>query len=159
MASRAWLSSWPWPRSTTTWPPAIGTTSTEKIVIGGAETISNLAQLIDPLSEVRVALDVRVDGNPSLPAEIKTERLLYGGGLAVVGTKDNEITLPFALRSRVLFDDDAGELIFRGYYDGASPEYIKGDPLLLLNVMSNADQDRLRSLCTDPADTDELRQV
>ncbi|MBP8291854.1 MAG: PKD domain-containing protein, partial [Caldilineaceae bacterium] len=119
----------------------------EKIVIGGVETIANLAQLIDPLSAVSEEVDILIDGNPSLPAAIKTERLLYGGGMALVGTTDNEITLPFALRSRVLFDDAEGKLIFRGYYDGISPEYIKGDPLLLLNVMSQADRTRLQSLC------------
>jgi hypothetical protein len=119
----------------------------EKIVIGGVETVANLAQLIDPLSAVSEDVDIRIDGNPSLPAAIKTERLLYGGGMALVGTTDNEITLPFALRSRVLFDDATGKLIFRGYYDGVSPEYIKGDPLLLLNVMSQADRTRLQSLC------------
>ena len=40
-----------------------------------------------------------------------------------------------------------GVLVFRGYYDGTSKDYIKGDPLLLLNVMSPADKSRLLSLC------------
>ena len=83
-----------------------------------------------------------------------------GGGLSIVGnTDDPDLNLPFSLRSRVLFqdwpedvdgdDETNGSLVFRGYYDGTSPEYIKGDPLLLLNVMRLSDRERLKSLCTD----------
>nr|MBC8447967.1 VCBS repeat-containing protein [Chloroflexota bacterium] len=118
-----------------------------KIVIEGAEVQRSLAELIDPIGEARVEVGITINDNPALPEEIKTERLLFGGGLAIVGTTDNEITLPFALRSRITFDDIEGELVFKGYYDGASPEYIKGDPLLLLNVMSKSDQQRLEDLC------------
>ncbi len=60
------------------------------------------------------------------------------------------MALPFSLRSRITFEDtpqdidgdgDAhGVLVFKGYYDGTSPAYIKGDPLLLLNVMSDVGQ-------------------
>jgi len=46
-----------------------------------------------------------------------------------------------------LYDDINQELIFRGYYDGASAAYIKGDPLLLLNVMSESDTERLKAIC------------
>ncbi len=92
-------------------------------------------------------LELKINGSYVLPTHIKTQRLLFGGGLAIVGTTDYEEQLPFSLRSRILFDDSAGELVFRGYYDGASPEYIKGDPLLLLNVMSQSDKMRLRRLC------------
>ncbi len=117
------------------------------IVIEGSQTVDSLAQLIDPIGEVRVPLDVRINDNPALPTELKTERLLFGGGQAIVGTADNEITLPFSLRSRIGFDDLSGELIFRGHYDGTSSAYIKGDPLLLLNVMAASDRVRLQALC------------
>ena len=118
----------------------------KKIKLAGTEVQRSLTQLIDPVGEMRVPLELIVNGSPSLPTHIKTERLL-GGGLAIVGTTDYEEQLPFSLRSRVLFDNSAGELIFRGYYDGASPAYLKGDPLLLLNVMSESDKTRLERLC------------
>lgn len=126
------------------------------IILTGTEVMTSLAQLIDPVGELRVELPIVTgDGNPGLPENIKSERLLFGGGRAILGTTDNAITLPFSLRSRILFDEASGELIFRGYYDGASKEYIKGDPLLLLNVMSDADQSRLLELCpTGKADCD-----
>ena len=113
-----------------------------KIVLTDQEVQQSLVQLIDPLSEIRVSL-------PSpLPAAIKTERLLFGGGLAIIGNQnDLDLALPFSLRSRILYDDTNGELIFKGYYDGTSAAYIKGDPLLLLNVMSESDQSRLLALC------------
>ncbi|MBC8447965.1 MAG: right-handed parallel beta-helix repeat-containing protein [Chloroflexi bacterium] len=126
----------------------------EKIVIEGAEVQRSLAELIDPIGEVRVHLDMKINDNWSLPTEIQTKRLLFGGGQAVVGNKTNpDLALPFSLRSRILFDDSVGELIFRGYYDGTSPEYIKGDPLLLLNVMSKSDKTRLWSLCPGGGDS------
>ena len=68
----------------------------------------SLTQLIDPTGEVRVPLDLKINGSPGLPTHIKTERLLYGGGMAIVGTADYEEQLPFSLRSRVLFDDNNG---------------------------------------------------
>lgn len=127
--------------------PGVWNDVQQKIVISGSQTVRSVAELIDPISEVRVPLGIIFDGNPSLPVTIKSQRLLFGGGQSILGTTDYEVTLPFALRSRILFDDLRGELIFRGYYDGASPAYIKGDPLLLLNVMSAADRTRLRLLC------------
>jgi hypothetical protein len=131
-----------------------------KIVISGRQAIKSLAQLIDPVGEVRVELPVEIEDNPSLPEEIQSERLLFGGGQAIVGNKENlDLALPFSLRSRITFDETPqdldgdgktnGTLVFRGYYDGTSPEYIKGDPLLLLNVMSESDKARLRALCPD----------
>ncbi|MEI8081375.1 MAG: PKD domain-containing protein, partial [Actinomycetes bacterium] len=122
---------------------------TGAVEIKGKGLDTYLAQLIDPVDEVSVALDVTVNDTPGLPTGIKAERLLYGGGLAIVGTTaDPNLDLPFALRSRVLYRED-GSLVFRGYYDGTSAAYIKGDPLLLLNVMSESDMYRLQSLCDD----------
>ncbi|MCX6032118.1 MAG: dockerin type I repeat-containing protein [Chloroflexi bacterium] len=127
---------------------APGAWISDTIVITGQQALRSVAQLIDPVGELRAPVDITVNGSPGLPAEIQTERRLFGGGLAIVGNKNNpDLALPFALRSRISFDDAAGELVFRGYYDGASPEYIKGDPLLLLNVMAKSDKERLQSLC------------
>ena len=97
------------------------------------------------------------DGVPALPAIIQTQPLL-GGGLSLAGRAgDPDKALPFSLRSRVVYrqatiDEDgesvaAGMLVFKGYYDGTSKEYIKGDPLLLLNVMADSDRERLKQLC------------
>ncbi len=132
------------------------------IAMDPAGVTRSVAQLIDPMAEVSVELPVSVDGNPNVPTDITTQRLLMGGGLALAGNaNDPNLALPFALRSRIVFrdtavdldgDDEAnGTLVFKGYYDGASPEYIKGDPLLLLNVMSLSDKQRLLEIC--PADS------
>ncbi len=129
--------------------PGVWNNDTGQILISGSEVVESVAQLIDPVGELRVAMNLRINGNFSLPTPIKTQRLLFGGGLSVVGTVDNEISLPFALRSRITYDDNKGELVLKGYYDGASPQYLKGDPLLLLNVLSLSDKTRLESLCTD----------
>ena len=80
----------------------------KKITLAGAEVQESLTQLIDPTGEVRVPLELEINGSPGLPTHIKTERLLYGGGLAIVGTADYEEQLPFSLRSRILFDDSTG---------------------------------------------------
>jgi len=138
---------------------------TQQIEIGGSGVITYLTSLIDPLGEVKVELPLRINATPALPTDLKSSRLLFGAGLAIVGNKDDPgLDLPFALRSRILYQDQPedvdgdgesnGVLIFRGYYDGASPEYIKGDPLLLLNVMAPSDRERLKSLCTGDADED-----
>lgn len=121
--------------------------ATQRIALDGTQVNRSLAQLIDPLRDVRAAVGFMRDGNPALPAVIQTAPLL-GGGLSLVGNVNNiDLNLPFALRSRVGFDTTTGELIFKGYYDGASPAYLKGDPLLLLNVMAKADKTRLLALC------------
>ncbi len=136
----------------------------EAIAMDPAGVTRSVAQLIDPMAEVQVELPVWIEGQPGLPTDITTQRLLMGGGTALTGNADDpNLALPFALRSRIVFrdtavdldgDDEAnGTLVFKGYYDGASPEYIKGDPLLLLNVMSESDKQRLLDLC--PSGTDE----
>ncbi len=138
----------------------------QNVVMDPNGVVKSVAQLIDPLAQVQVELPVWVEGNASLPTDITTQRLLYGAGLALTGNANNpDLALPFALRSRITFQDTAvdlngdgeaaGTLTFKGYYDGTSPEYIKGDPLLLLNVMSDSDLQRLKDLC--PSDTDDCK--
>ena len=107
-ASPAWRRKWRCRASTTTSRPAPGTTTAKKITLEGAEVQQSLTQLIDPTGELRVPLDLEINGSPGLPTHIKTQRLLFGGGLAIVGTADYEEQLPFSLRSRVLFDDSQG---------------------------------------------------
>ena len=127
--------------------------TTDKIELSGTEVPVYLTSLIDPMAEVKVELPLMgPDGVPALPEIIETKRLLFGGGLSLLGKAgDPDAALPFSLRSRILYQDTPedvdgdgtanGVLIFRGYYDGTSPEYIKGDPLLLLNVMAESDKD------------------
>jgi len=129
--------------------PGVWNNGTKKIEISGPEVMRSVAQLIDPMGALSVLMDLKINDNFSLPTPIKTQRLLFGGGLSIMGTVDNEISLPFALRSRITYNDNTGQLVLKGYYDGTSPEYIKGDPLLLLNVLSLSDKTRLDSLCTD----------
>lgn len=138
---------------------------TQQVEVGATGVVTYLTSLLDPTAEVKVELPLRIDSTPALPTHLKSSRLLFGAGLAIVGnTDDPDQDLPFALRSRILFQDQPedldgdeesnGVLIFRGYYDGTSPEYIKGDPLLLLNVMAPSDRERLKALCTSAADED-----
>ena len=130
----------------------------ETIIMAPAGVTRSVAQLIDPLAEVEVELPVVIEDQPGLPTDITTQRLLMGGGTALTGNADDpNLAVPFALRSRIVFRDTAvdldgddvanGRLAFKGYYDGTSPEYIKGDPLLLLNVMSASDRQRLLDIC------------
>ncbi len=135
------------------------------IAMAPAGVTRSVAQLIDPMAEVEVELPVVIEDQPGLPPDITTQRLLFGGGTALTGNVDDpNLALPFALRSRIVFRDTAvdldgddvanGRLVFKGYYDGASPEYIKGDPLLLLNVMSESDRQRLLDLCPSDSTAD-----
>ena len=133
------------------------------IAMAPAGVTRSVAQLIDPMVEVEVELPVVIEDQPGLPPDITTQQLLMGAGTALTGNVDDpNLALPFALRSRIVFRDTAadldgddvanGRLAFKGYYDGASPEYIKGDPLLLLNVMSESDKQRLLDICPSVTD-------
>ena len=108
-----------------------------------------LAQLIDPVAEVSVALpEVTTTAGPAAG---------HQGGTAALRRRPAPLWAPPMTRTSTCRSRCAagccsatpgnGSLVFRGYYDGTSAEYIKGDPLLLLNVMSESDMYRLQDLC------------
>lgn len=81
----------------------------------------HLAKLIDPLSERTVALG-------SVPADIKTE------------SRDGKtffLDLPYYIQSRLFYDPTTKALVFKGILD----ETGVGDPLLLLNVITQSEKD------------------
>jgi len=102
--------------------------------------IAGAVKLIEPLSEHRVDL-------LSLPSQIKVSNK---GGIKVFDD------LPFHLRARFYYDPLNHELVFRGYFD----DTVVGEPILLLNVISDREKAELRSLpgadSTFQAKVDEL---
>ncbi|MBI5102039.1 MAG: hypothetical protein HZB33_09435 [Nitrospirae bacterium] len=88
-----------------------------------------LVKLFDPLGERAVSL-------ASVPAEIKTENV--NGKLVFT-------ELPFYIRSRISYDDAAKVLIFKGHLDESGA----GEPLLLPNVMNDAERNTIMAQSTD----------
>jgi len=94
---------------------------------GAAPATKGLARLVDPISERWVTLEV-------LPDTINT-----GDG---AGGRKVFSDLPYALRSRIFFDPLNKRLSFKGILneDGV------GEPLLLVNVLSSRERNRLLGL-------------
>ena len=112
--------------------PGAWDSNTQGIIVEGLEVQTSLAQVIDPISDVRVELLIVINDNPSLPEEIKTERLLFGGGQAIIGNKSNpSLALPFSLRSRITFDetprdlDGDGEATVRWFFEATTTAHLK----------------------------------
>jgi hypothetical protein len=105
--------------------------------------IAGALKLIEPLSEHRVDL-------LSLPSQIKVSNK---GGIQVFDD------LPFHLRTRFYYDPLNHELVFRGYFD----DTVVGEPILLLNVISDREKEELLFLpgadSTFQAKVDELYQL
>jgi polymorphic membrane protein len=87
------------------------------------------AKLIDPLSERRVPL-------ANLPDDISTRN---DAGNKVF------VDLPFHLRTRVYYDPINYELVFKGYFD----DTVVGDPIVLLNIMSDREWEQLIQLSSN----------
>ena len=109
-----------------------------------------LAQIIDPLNPRSIRLEDSADNASTacdltdLPADVGTE-FDVDGNLILLGSADGTKKLPFALQTRLRYDPLNGKLIFSGLFDDG----VAGEPLLLLNVMSKADRDTLKSISTD----------
>ncbi|MGV6853354.1 MAG: SBBP repeat-containing protein, partial [bacterium] len=105
--------------------------------VANAGPADTLAQLIDPLNPRSVELD-------SLPAEIASE-LNTDGKEIIIGSADGLQKLPVALRKRLSYDPINNKLTLIGIYDESGA----GEPLLLLNVMSFVDRQKLLDLDGD----------
>ncbi|MCG8459544.1 MAG: hypothetical protein MI919_24965, partial [Holophagales bacterium] len=97
----------------------------------------SLAQIIDPLSPRSVPL-------AALPAGIATRD--DGAVKRLVSRSDGTETLTFDLQQRLSFDPNTQQLIFEGVFDAREA----GDPLLLLNVMTDRERKRIQLLGGNP---------
>jgi len=90
---------------------------------------SGLAQIIEPLATRYVDLEEFSD---DIPYENK-------GGLYV------PTDVPYHIRARLVYNPDSEKLGFKGFFDDS----VLGDPILLLNVMTQAERAYLKGLTTD----------
>ena len=103
----------------------------------GTNAPESLVRLFDPLSErtLQLAADF------TLPPEIATAndagRLVFSD-------------LPYVLRSRLRYDDLNKRLSFGGLLNESVDYGGPDDPLLLLNVLSPRERDRIKQLSTNP---------
>lgn len=96
----------------------------------------SLAQIIDPLSPRSVHLEELPDG---LAAKAD------GTVMRLVSRDDGTEKVTFDLQQRLAWDPATKQLSFEGLYDAREA----GDPLLLLNVMTNRERNRIKKLVTD----------
>lgn len=92
----------------------------------------SVARLFDPLS----TRSVSVAQSFQWPAAIQRQSL---GGVDVFPQ------LPYHIRSRFYYDPSTRRLGFKGIYDTSG----SGEPLLLINIMSERDRDRIKSIDGD----------
>ncbi len=102
----------------------------------GTNAASSLVRLFDPLSERTLQLAT----NFALPPEIAT---------ANVGGREAFSDLPYFIRSRLLYDDQNKRLSFGGLLNDSAEYGGAQDPLLLINVLSPRERDRIKQLSTD----------
>ncbi|MDY7095569.1 MAG: hypothetical protein SX243_21545 [Acidobacteriota bacterium] len=125
----------------------------DELLDRGADGAGALAQLIDPLNPRTVQLvdqdgTADADGNlPTVPltADIATELDPETGLESLVASADGTIKLPFHLRSRLIYNPLLFTLTFQGYFE----EQPTGEPLLLLNVMTDPERETLLALSSD----------
>lgn len=105
----------------------------------GGDPMASVARLFDPLSErvFQLAAGFQVPGGVATAND--RGRLVFPG-------------LPYALRSRLAYDPLNRRLSFRGWVDTSGA----GEPLLLLNIMTARERDRIRELSPDPAFRDAI---
>lgn len=101
----------------------------------GTDPLQSLVRLFDPLTERSVG----VGDTFQLPPEVAV----------AVDARGRQVflDLPFVLRSRLSYDALGKRLIFGGYLDASGA----GDPLILVNVLTPRERERLLGLSTDTA--------
>ncbi len=100
--------------------------------------LNSLVRLFDPLSE----RTVQMPANFTLPAAIATVNV--AGRLAFSD-------LPYSLRSRLRYDSLDKRLSFGGLLDESSEFGGPDNPLLLINVLSPRERDRIKQLTSNTA--------
>lgn len=96
-----------------------------------------LTQLIDPLNPRSVALAELPTGTQALATSLDES-----GKTVITGNAAGDLRLPYALYSRLRWDPLTQKLIFSGLFDESGA----GEPLLLLNLMTNDERDQLLAL-------------
>ena len=96
----------------------------------------SIARLFDPLSERTLQLAT----NFTLPPTIAT---------ANVGGRQSFSDLPYVIRARLLYDNLNKRLSFRGLLNDSAKFGGAENPLLLINVLSPRERERIKLLSTD----------
>jgi hypothetical protein len=96
---------------------------------------TSLVRLIDPLSSRVVRLQ-------SIPSAVSTELESETGFQIPVSNSDGTIKLPSTIRDRIYYDPLNKKLAYKGIFDESGA----GDPLLLINVMTDPERRRLKQL-------------
>ena len=97
----------------------------------------SLAQIIDPLNPRSVHLEALPESQIATRDDGRIKRL--------VSRADGTEKLTFDLQQRLSFDATAKQLRFEGVFDAREA----GDPLLLLNVMTDRERARIKKLVSD----------
>ena len=112
--------------------PSVFNMAAAQIIVDDLELNPNfadgLARFYDPVSARTLSTPV------SVPGALRRNN---------VGGKDQFSDLPWHLKVRLGYDSVNRQLSFAGYYD---PNFGAGDPLLLPNVMSERERDRIKQL-------------
>ncbi len=98
-----------------------------------SDATTSLAQIIDPLNPRSVDL-------AALPGEIATRD--DGTVKRLVSRSDGTEKVTFDLQQRLSYNPNTGQLSFAGLFDAREA----GDPLLLLNVMTDRERSRIKNL-------------
>lgn len=102
----------------------------------------NLAQLIDPTGSRSVPLAALPSGGQALAVSLDEQ-----GRTVITGNAAGDRRLPYSIYSRLRWDPLTQKLIFSGVFDDTQA----GEPLLLLNVMTVSERDRLLAISTSTA--------
>lgn len=94
-----------------------------------------LVRLIEPLSPRSVFL-------PVLPATVASDLDVETGFRQITGNSDGTLRLPGEIQERISYDPVNKKLIWSGYFDESSA----GEPLLLINVLTNRERQKLKQL-------------
>ncbi len=116
---------------------------------------------VSAMASVKKIFDEGTVKTPSLPAAllfapyaerfIALKALPSGMNIATIsGGKSSFTDLPYALRSRLLYDPIAGRLVFKGI----SLDMGSGNPLLLPNIMTATERTTIKNLFAYPGDND-----
>lgn len=118
---------------------------------GVYDPAQRLVRIIDPLNQRQVAFDPEDPPTPEepdvcyglsgLPSDIATQTDVSGDQI-ILGSIDGSKKLPYVLRSRLAYDPLNSKLNFKGSFDDSGA----GEPLLLLNVMTESEQDLLKDI-------------
>lgn len=98
--------------------------------VNSDNVIQNLARLYDPISDRVYSFSA-------------SEKIPDGVQMQNINGKEYFKDLPWAIQTRLTYDPINKTLTFKGHYD---PDFDVGDPLLLPNVLTTAERERIKKL-------------